>query len=264
MQKYWQLLGMFITRYLSYRARVVIHAITDSTQYLLFPFLWMAIFANSRPPGGFTINSLVTYYIVMAIVTAGFTAHPSRHVRNELHDGSVNRFLISPLPFFNKMLMAEISYKCISSILAAITLITLFIFARESVVFPDSIVRWGLFLISLIFTFSISFLIEYILGLGSMWIGDIHSIQTWEEIMNAIFSGRLAPLAFLPLFLQHGAAYLPFQYIAFVPAQIFLGRISTTETWVAFSHALVWVAILGTIVYVMWRRGLYRYDGSSI
>lgn len=264
MRKYWQLLSMFLTRYLTYRVRVFIWLFTDSAQYILFPFLWMAIFANSAPPAGYSIQSLVTYYIMMAVVSTGYLSHCSRHVRLEVHNGIVGRRLGVPFPYFNLILMAEISYKTMSTVIAITAVSVIFFFGHGYLTLPASGWQWAAFVASLFFTFALSHLMEFMIGLSSIWFGDIKSLTTLEEIVNAIFSGRVAPLAFLPFWLQTVATYLPFKYLAFVPAQIFVGQISLSEIPKTFVVGSVWIGILGLATWVMWKKGLRKYDGADM
>ncbi len=264
MKKYWQLLSMFTTRYLTYRARVFIWIFTDSAQYLLFPFLWVAIFATSAPPAGYSVQSLVTYYIMMAVVSTGYLSHCARHVRTEIHNGIVSRRLSVPFPYFQTILMAEISYKVLSSVIAISEILLLFIFGRGYLYFPDSAWQVIAFIISILFTFIISHIIQFIIGLSSIWFGDIKSIQTLEEIVNSIFSGRLAPLAFLPFGFQAVANYLPFKYLAFIPAQIFVGQIPLSEVPKIFLIGLLWIVVLAVLTQFMWSRGLKRYEGGEL
>lgn len=264
MRKYFQLLSMFTARYLAYRMRVFIWIFTDSAQYILFPFLWMAIFIGSNPPAGYTVQSLVTYYIMMAVVSTGYLSHCSRHVRVEIHTGVVGRRLAVPFPYFQLLLMAEISYKVLSTIIAIITISIILLVGRGYLALPTSIWQWIAFISSLFFTFTLSHLMEFMIGLSSIWFGDIKSLTTLEEIVNAIFSGRLAPLAFLPFAFQAAANYLPFKYLAYVPAQIFVGQIPLTDIPKTFGIGFIWVVILGFTTWFIWRQGLRKYDGADM
>src|SRR3990167_6976847 len=139
MKKYYQLFSMFLARYLTYRARILIWVFTDSSQFFLFPFLWMAIFAQTTLPNGYSLRGLITYYVILAVVSTGFISHCSRHIREEIINGMVSRRLVVPLPYFLVVAMAEISYKYISVTISGISLILLYIFARNFFIFPASI-----------------------------------------------------------------------------------------------------------------------------
>ncbi len=263
MKKYWQLLSMYITRYLTYRTRVFIWIFTDSAQYILFPFLWVAIFASTQPPAGYTVQSLVTYYIMMAVVSTGYISHCSRHVRTDIHTGVVSRRLSVPFPYFQTVLLAEVSYKVLSSVIAITEISLVYLLGHNYLILPYSAWQWLAFIVSIIFTFIISHLLQFMIGLSSIWFGDIKSLSTLEEMVNAIFSGRLAPLAFLPFGFQIAADYLPFKYLAFVPAQIFVGQIALTEIPKIFAVGLLWIVILAALTQVIWYHGLKRYEGGE-
>ena len=85
-----------------------------------------------------------------------------------------------------------------------------------------------------------------------------------NEVIEKLFSGELAPLTFFPLFLQTIAFYLPFKYLAHFPSQIYLEKISYSEILKNFLGAFCWIAALIIIIIIVWKRGLKRYDGSSI
>lgn len=255
---------MFMTRYLTYRARIVIWIFTDSSQFILFPFLWAAVFAGSSLPLGYNLQSLVTYYIILAVVSGGFISHCSRHVRNEIMDGTMARRLSVPLPYFWFIVMAEISYKYISGIISAITIIILYFAGSSWFIFPHSMVQWGMFVFSIIFTFLISHFFQYLIGLATFWLGDIKSLQTTQEVIEAIFSGRLAPLVFFAAPIQTLAEYLPFKYLANVPAEIYIGKIPPSEFWPTFLPGIGWVIALSLITVIMWRQGLGRHEGFGM
>lgn len=255
---------MFLTRYLTYRARILIWMFTDSSQFFLFPFLWMAIFAQTALPNGYTIRSLVTYYVIMAVVSTGFISHCARHIRDHIMNGDLSRRLSIPFPFFIYLGMAEISYKYISATISFICIALLYIFGNNFFMFPTSIMQWFMFIVSLGVTFIISHLFQYLIGLSTFWWEDINALQTTEEIINAIFSGRLAPLTFFALSIQQLANYLPFKYVAYVPAQIFIGNIGVNQWWPVFAPALAWILGLSLLIMFVWRRGLRRHEGFGM
>lgn len=264
MKKYWQLFKMFLTRYLTYRARILIWVFTDSSQFILFPFLWIAIFANNPLPPGYTLRSLITYYVILAVVSSGFISHAARHIRDHIMSGDLSRRLVLPFPLFAYFAMAEISYKYISGIISALSLILLYIFARDYFIFPSSVLQWLMFIASVGITFVISHLFQYLIGLSTFWLEDINAFQTTEEIIATVFSGRLAPLVFFALPIQQAADYLPFKYLAYIPAQIFVGNITANQWWSTFAPALVWILGLSLVIHAVWRRGLRRHEGFGL
>ncbi len=255
---------MFLARYLTYRARILIWVFTDSSQFFLFPFLWIAIFANTTLPTGYTLRDLITYYIIMAVVSSGFISHCSRHIRTEIIDGMVSRRLVVPLPYFWFIAMAEVSYKYISGSISAVSILLLSLFGSSFFTFPHAITQWLMFVISVGVTFTISHLFQYLIGLSTFWWEDIGALQTTEEVVSAIFSGRLAPLTFFALPIQYLADYLPFRYLAYVPAQIYLGTIKTHEWFSVFGPALLWIIGLGILTRFVWYRGLRRHEGFGM
>lgn len=101
-------------------------------------------------------------------------------------------------------------------------------------------------------------------GLWAFW---ITSIEGFSEAMVAVrdfFSGNWLPLDIIsPAFVMLSRAF-PFAYTSYIPAQVFLGRMSLRDGFLSLLIEFVWVAILYVLVRLQWRFGIRRYDGIGI
>jgi ABC-2 type transport system permease protein len=222
------------------------------------------VFAHTDLPAGYTLSRLVSYFIIIAAVSSGFISHCSRHVRGEIMDGTVSRRLATPLPYFWFIAMAEISYKYISGIIFSATLAIFYLSGSDILTFPTSFFQWLMFVFSVFLTFVISHLFQYIIGLFAFWLGDIKALQTTEEIIETIFSGRLAPLVFFTPAIQNISNYLPYKYLANVPADIYIGKIVPSEFLPTFLPGIVWVCVLSCLSVLLWHRGLRKHEGYGM
>ncbi|MEK7084050.1 MAG: ABC-2 family transporter protein, partial [Patescibacteria group bacterium] len=84
------------------------------------------------------------------------------------------------------------------------------------------------------------------------------------EIIDVTFSGQIAQLAFFPPLFQSIALFLPFQYMTYIPTQIFLEKLSTPLIVEHLLRLFLWIMVLVGIELSLWKRGLKQYDGAGI
>ena len=90
---------------------------------------------------------------------------------------------------------------------------------------------FGAFLLSLALAFLIGFLIESLIGLVSFWFLEVSSLLFIYMMFNYFLSGHMIPLDWLPEPITDVVVWLPFKYLAYVPAAIFLGRYGVGTNW---------------------------------
>ncbi|MBI2990091.1 MAG: ABC-2 family transporter protein [Candidatus Magasanikbacteria bacterium] len=261
---YYHIYANYTQRYLIYRARLVIWALVDMVHFLIFPFLWLAIYGSRPEIAGYTREDIVTYYIILSFVSLGFTSHTGRHIRLHIMQGDLSVMLTQPVNYFFKQFIAEASYKIISVIIALVLLSGVFLFAPAYIHKPADIATIFFFAGSLIISFLISHLIEWGVGIGAFWLGEVRATEHAIQIVSIVFSGMIAPLSFFPAIFQRMADVLPFAFMAYVPAQIYLNQMEALEAAKQLLSGLAWVGAIGFLCWIMWRRGLKRYEGVGI
>ena len=94
----------------------------------------------------------------------------------------------------------------------------------------------------------------------AFWFEEVDGIQSTVERIRRFFAGGYFPLTLLPLFLSTLSMYLPFAYSFFVPAQLYLKKMSLSEAAHGIGIQFVWILLLSLIIYVVWNRGLKKYE----
>jgi ABC-2 type transport system permease protein len=78
------------------------------------------------------------------------------------------------------------------------------------------------------------------------------------QALLAILAGRVVPLWFFP---EQAAAilkYLPFAWVAFHPAAVYLGEVDISEAFVLLVIGLLWALALGAVIALLWHRAARR------
>lgn len=262
--KYLAIFRQSVLYFLVYRVRMAIWVINDSINFLIFPFIWLAIYGSKETIAGYTKADIVTYFLVVIIVKLVSDSHVSNTMKEDVLEGRLNFYLVRPANFIFSRFLHEISYKTFSGMFYVPLLIIISLFFRQYLVLPNSIGQALLFLISLFLALVLSMAFQYIIGFACFWLGDNSGPSQVNHMADMIFSGRIAPLVFFPPVLQFVASILPFQYISYFPTQIFLNQIGYEEILVGFLKAVIWIVAIWGTAYIMWRRGLKRYEGVGI
>ena len=139
--KYWHLFKNFLQLKLTYKARITVWAVADTINFGIFPFLWLAIFGSNNTVGGFTRADIVSYYIIMALISFAFSAHISNAIRGDIIEGGLNSFLVRPINYRIHQILAELSYRSVTIILVTPIIIILYIFVPQYLLVPGSLLN---------------------------------------------------------------------------------------------------------------------------
>jgi ABC-2 type transport system permease protein len=77
--------------------------------------------------------------------------------------------------------------------------------------------------------------------------------------LNFFISGHMLPLDLLPEFWARLLKWLPFQYMAYFPAVVFLGKVTGRALAVGLLAEVGWAVFFFALARLLYRRGLRRY-----
>lgn len=262
--KYWQTHKNFLQRHITYPARIIVWGITDVINFMVFPFLWLAVYGDRTNIAGFTRADIVSYYIIMALISLVFTSHIAKSIQINIMKGGLSSFLVKPMNFLIHEVLHEISYRIVTLFIGIPIIVFLFLVFPKYLLMPTSLINFFFFLFSLLFSLLLSSLIQKVIGFAVFWMGETGALESLRHILSNVFSGKLAPLVFYPILLQNISNWLPFKYMYYFPFQVYTGKINNAEIINGFGIVMLWSVILSVFVYFLWRRGLKRYEGVGI
>jgi viologen exporter family transport system permease protein len=115
------------------------------------------------------------------------------------------------------------------------------------------------FAVAIVTGFIMRFTLVWALGLATFWITKVSALFEVYFGIELFFSGRLVPIALLPVWMQQGARWLPFQWSFGFPIELLLGKLTVEQTLIGFGAQLIWFLIGAGLVALLWRAGLKRY-----
>ncbi len=265
MKKYWHGYTLWVQHFLTTPARIVIWFGEGIIQFLVFPFIWLAVYGARTTISNISRTDILIYYILVAIITTSVQSLVGTRIRREIVAGKISMTLVKPYHYLLDTLLATLAYKGVFFSISVLALLLVYVFAPSGfLILPKTAATLVLFLVSLAAAFIISHFIQLLVGMAAFWLGENTAIRQMISMTQAIFSGELAPLVFYPVALQTIAHYSPFPYMLSFPIDIYLGHISNHTIALHFLAAGTWIIALYGLTMLVWHRGLRKHEGAGL
>ena len=249
---------------LAYRGDFALGTLMRFLPILTQIFLWSAIFASSqsgRQIVGYSRNDFIAYYLFTMLARA-FSSMPglASSIASQIRSGEIKKFLIQPIDMIEFLFWSRLAHKVVYYMIAAGPFALVFFLCR------DYIPGWpspGLFAagcFSLALAFALGFFLEAALGMLGFWLLEVNSLLFVYMLFSFFFSGHMFPLDMLPSWAKLLVDFMPFPFLAYFPAAVFLGKIQGSALAFGLSVQIAWTLFFALAARVAWRRGLVRYS----
>lgn len=234
-------------------------------------FLWSAVFdaigtAEGEAPteiGGFRFRDMVAYYLLTMIARA-FSSMPglASGIAQQIREGEVKRYMIQPIDWIGFLLLTRVAHKLAYYVIAILPFALVFFLCRDYFVggWPSTPVFIA-FCGSLVMGFLVGFFLEATIGMIGFWFLEVSSLLFVLMLFSFFLSGHMFPLTMLPEGVQAVVNFLPFKYLAFFPAAIFLGKIPEEDLAMEMCIEAAWLAVFVVLCRIAYSRGVKRYSG---
>ncbi len=263
LRKYLAIFRASLAERMTYRGDFLIGTILRFLPMVTTILLWQAIYTGSQKPDleRFTFKEMIAY-LLLTNISRMFSSMPglAGGIAREIREGTMKRYMIQPIDMIGYLLVYRVAHKITYIIMSFIPYFLLFFLCRDFFSgFPD----WttlGAFLVSLILSFLIGFFFEASVGMVGFWFLEVTSLLYIVMTLNFFISGHMLPLDLLPWPWATVLKALPFQYMAYFPAVVFLGKVKGTELWLYLAGELFWAVFFIVLARGLYRIGLRRYS----
>ena len=241
-----------------YRAAMWMYTLGMVAEPTIYLVVWTTI---ARTHGGSVqgvgVGALAAYYIVWTLVRTMNIVFTPYGWEWRIREGQFSGWLLKPLhpihydlaSFAGQKIPWLILYLPIAAALSLVFHPSIHPNALDVVVFLVAI--WGAYVIRSMNAFA--------LGMVTFWTTRVAAIfQVWF-LAELLLSGRLLPLPLMPHWAQTLAAWLPFKWTFYFPIEALIGHMSTASLVGGLGMQALWTAIMGSIVFALWRVALRRY-----
>jgi ABC-2 type transport system permease protein len=224
--------------------------------------LWRAVYTGSgqNSLAGFKYNEMIAYLLLVHI-SRMFSSMPglAGGIAREIREGTLKRYLTQPVDMIGYLTSYRIAHKVAYITMSFIPYAILFFICRDYFEgFPDP-VTLGAYAISLILAFFVGFYFEVAVGLVGFWFLEVTSLLYIVMTLNFFISGHMLPLDLLPQPWAGILKSLPFQYMAYFPAVVFLGKVQGADLAYHLLGEFAWAVFFLVLARFLYRRGLRRY-----
>jgi len=252
---------------LAYRFDALLASVTSPLYLLAQSVVWREVFRVSGRAtlGGFDFSTMLSYLAVSYLMNALTGDRVTENLKTEIRDGSFIVHLLRPLSFVYFGFLAKLGDRFMALILEVVpvTLVVGMLFGFD--VFRCRNVP--AFAAAIVIAFVISYLIALLLGMLSFWLVRPDGVILIYAISSRFLHGGWLPLSIFPGGVQKVFLFLPFQFIAFVPARLFTGEYELGGVALApgtvLLYGLAQAALLLAVTLVLWRFSVRRFCGEG-
>ncbi len=262
-KKYLAIFRASLLERMTYRADFLLGTILRFLPMVTTILLWRAIYAGSgqQSLAGFRYREMIAY-LLLTNISRMFSSMPglAGGVAREVREGTIKRYMIQPMDMIGYLLVYRIAHKITYIIMSFIPYALLFGVCHSFFDgFPD-LATLGEYALALAIAFVVGFFFEASVGMVGFWFLEVTSLLYIVMTLNFFVSGHMLPLDLLPEPWSGLLKLLPFQYMAYFPAVVFLGKAKGAELAWGLAGGVLWSAFFIVLSRVLYRRGLRRYS----
>jgi ABC-2 type transport system permease protein len=271
LRAWWTMLVICLEERLAYRGDFILGTAMRFLPIVTQIFLWTAVFAaTSRPDiAGYSRNDIVAYYL-LTMITRAFSSMPglAGGIARGIRDGSVKKYLVQPVDYVSFLLAARIAHKLVYYAVAILPFAAVFWICRGYFPPPPDATTIGAFVASLLLSFLLGFFMEATLGMLGFWFLEVSSIIFAYMLVQYLLSGHMFPIDMLTgiptgiagIDVADLVRWLPFEYTAYFPAAVWLGKVHGTALLRDLAIEAAWVVIMAVVCRIVWWRGTKRWS----
>jgi len=271
LRAWWTMLVICLEERLAYRGDFILGTAMRFLPIVTQVFLWTAVFAATTRTdiAGYSRTDIVAYYL-LTMVTRAFSSMPglAGGIARSVRDGSIKKYLVQPVDYVSFLLAARIAHKLVYYAVALVPFAAVFFVCRGYFPPVPDATTIGAFAVSLVLSFLLGFFMEATLGMLGFWFLEVSSIIFGYMLVQYLLSGHMFPLDMLAgiptglagVSVADVVRWLPFEYTAYFPAAVWLGKIRGAELARSLAIEAAWVVVMAAACRLAWWRGTRRYS----
>ena len=256
-RKYSKIVRASLVERMAYRSDFLLITFLRFLPMVTTILLWRAIYEGSgqKDLAGFNYREMIAY-LLMTNISRMFSSMPglAGGIAKDIREGTLKRYLVQPLDMIGYLLSYRIAHKVAYIITSAFPYALLFFVCRNYFDGLPDATTMAAFLLSLVLSFLVGFFFEAAVGMVGFWFLEVTSLLYIVMTLNFFISGHMFPLDLLPQPWAGLLKALPFQYMAYFPAVVFLGKVKGMALVYNLLAEAAWA-----LVFMLLARGLYRY-----
>lgn len=228
---------------LTYRAATLAGIFTNGIFGVMIASVFLGFYAarsDATAVEGWTRDQTITLVwinqsLLMTVYLWGWW-----EVARSIQTGAIVTDLLKPYDYFTHWLARDLGRACAHILVRGIPTFTIG-FLLFDMLLPETPARYPAFAVSVILAVVVSFCLRFISNVLGFWVIDHRGIAFMFAAVTNVFSGMLAPLAFLPGPMRDIGNIMPFRAVIMTPNELYLGQVSIRH---GIGFQVFWIVVL--------------------
>ena len=263
-RKYVNIFRVSLIERTAYRGDFLLGTILRFFPVITTILLWKAVYSGAEQSriAGYSEQRMIAYLLLIHI-SRMFSSMPglSATIARDIREGTLKKYLVQPLDMIGYLLSYRAAHKVAYITTSAGPYAGLFLLCSGYFVglWPDALTL-SAYVVSLLLAFAIGFFFEASMGMAGFWFLEVTSLLWVVNTVNYFISGQMFPLDLLGPPWDAILKWLPFQYLAYFPAIVFLREVHGLALVEGLLRELAWAVFLIILARWLFARGLRRYS----
>lgn len=209
---------------------------------------------------GYSLSQMIWYFTGVTFIWYLIWNFTDANIAEKIISGNLAVDLLRPVSVMKLELTQAIALRTAGVIFEFIP----GLFLYSLIFYPKFLTALSLskFLLVMIFSFTLFFLINFLVGLSAFVIQSNFSVQSIKFILISLTAGVYIPLEFFPGWFNRINGFLPFQYLFYWPLQFFLNKDFTRSMeslLKVLGMQLFWIIVLYLLCKYLWRQAVRKF-----
>jgi ABC-2 type transport system permease protein len=238
----------------AYPIDVLVRTLFFALILFIFTQLWGALLGEESSIASFTRSQLVWYLMITEAIMLS-NSRIDRRIEDDVKSGAVAYILIRPLHF--------VWYQCSIYFGETLGLLLFNLVVGTGValalVGPPPLALMGLpvLFLAVLLAFLINFFVRMALALLAFWVEDTGPFFWVYSKVLFTLGGLFMPIEIYPEWLQRISHALPFNYILYRPARLFVS-FQWQDALATLGGQMMWTVVLMVLVLLIYSRGVKK------
>jgi len=264
MRKYLEIGRVLFKAQLSWRFDIAFNMLFTVVKVLFATIVWGAIFGSRDTVAGFTLDAMLTYYIVSSFLSQlEMSEGVSGEISSRIRDGSFSKYMVVPVRMeghFMARTFGTAALYMIFNLIAAVVWVLLF-GIRFTLAGDPALIACAALMVLLGLVFMVQ--LNFFIGILAFKFQDVWLFLMIKNNLVAFVTGTMVPLALLPEAVVSVMRFFPFYSVTYLPSMLLIGR-NAEEALGGLLVLAAWTAALTIGNPLLFRRLRKKYDGVGI
>ena len=252
---------------LAWRFSMVLSLLTGPMIIFVNYTIWTAIYKTTGKMllGGYTLEQMITYTVISFTLGYLIWDDIDETLHEDILTGRLTSTLLKPMSYMYFHFLQKIGHRFLAMLIEYVPVIIITGFLLGFDVYTSH--RIGYYLAAIPIAFVIRYFIQALLGIMAFWLVKPKGIKWVYRMASGFLAGIGFSLTLYPPVFQKIFFLLPFQFLAYVPTQLFMGTYKlgnvTLSPPAVLAYGVLHAIVLYILVMLAWKISIKKYCGAG-